>query len=74
MAVHLVMRITFLLLLTHELAKATPPIAKPSCRSSCGNLSIPYPFGIEPDYYMDPWFEIYCEISSDESTTLLKPS
>lgn len=63
MAVHLAMRITFLLLLTHDLANATPRMAKPSCTSSCGNLSIPYPFGIEPDCYMDPWFEIYCKIT-----------
>ena len=63
MAVHLVMRITFLLLLMHELAKATPPMAKPSCTSSCGNLSnIPYPFGVRLDCYMDPWFEIVCTI------------
>lgn len=67
MAVHLLMRVTFLLLLTHELAEATPPMAKPSCTSSCGNLSIPYPFGIEPGCYMDPWFEIYCEIIGNNS-------
>ena len=53
MGVQLVMRITFLLLLTYELAEAAAPIAKPNCRSSCGKVQIPFPFGIEPDCYLD---------------------
>ena len=59
MAVQLVMQ-AFMLLLTYELAEAAPPIAKPNCKSSCGNLQIPYPFGIGPDCYLDNWFEIVC--------------
>ena len=60
MDVHLVKRITFILLLACELAEAAPPIAKPNCRGSCGHLQIPYPFGIGPDCYLDKWFEIVC--------------
>ena len=62
MAVHLVMRIAFLLLLTYELAEAAPPpIAKHNCPSSCGNVTkIPYPFGIGHGCYMNRSFEIDC--------------
>ncbi|KAF3953831.1 hypothetical protein CMV_020758 [Castanea mollissima] len=60
MAVHLVMQ-AFILLLACELPEATPPIAKPNCKSRCGNLQIPYPFGIGPDCYLDKWFEIVCK-------------
>ena len=75
MAVHLVMRITFLLLLTYELAEAaSPPIAKPNCTSSCGNVTkIPYPFGIGPECYMNQWFEIVCN-GSDSSRKAFLPS
>ena len=60
MAVHLVMQ-AFMLLLACELAEAAAPIAKPNCKSWCGNLQIPYPFGIGPDCYLDKWFEIVCK-------------
>uniref|UniRef100_A0A2N9FMC7 Wall-associated receptor kinase galacturonan-binding domain-containing protein n=1 Tax=Fagus sylvatica TaxID=28930 RepID=A0A2N9FMC7_FAGSY len=75
MAVHLVMRITFLLLLTYELAEAAPPpIAKPNCTSSCGNVTkIPYPFGIGHGCYMNRTFEIVCN-GSDSSRKAFLPS
>ena len=47
MAVQVVMRITFLLLLTpYELAK-------PSCSDSCGDIYIPYPFGKTTECYLN---------------------
>ncbi|GMY19677.1 wall-associated receptor kinase-like 8 isoform X2 [Fagus crenata] len=60
MGVQLVMRITFLLLLTYELAEAAAPIAKPNCTSSCGKVQIPFPFGIGQGCYMNQSFEIVC--------------
>ena len=63
MPVQFVMRITILVLLTYELAEAAAaaaPIAKPDCNSSCGNLKIPFPFGIGPRCYMDKLFEVVC--------------
>ncbi|XP_062009103.1 wall-associated receptor kinase-like 10 isoform X1 [Rosa rugosa] len=44
-------------------------IAKPNCPSHCGNISIPYPFGIGPGCYADNWFEILC----NESVSPPKP-
>ncbi|KAK9989509.1 hypothetical protein SO802_029748 [Lithocarpus litseifolius] len=60
MAVHFVIRITFLLLLTYGLAEAAAPMAKPHCRDRCGNVSIPYPFGIGGSCYKEKWFEVVC--------------
>ncbi|KAL6134999.1 hypothetical protein ACLB2K_067227 [Fragaria x ananassa] len=42
------------------------PIAKPNCETHCGNISIPYPFGIGPnkDCYFDEWFEIECSTNN----------
>nr|POF24647.1 wall-associated receptor kinase-like 10 [Quercus suber] len=68
------MRITILVLLTYELAEAeaaAAPIAKPDCNSSCGNLEIPYPFGIGPDCYMDKLFEVVCNGTSSSAKAFL---
>ena len=62
MAMKFVMRITFLLLLAvaYGLAEGAPPMANPNCRDSCGNVSIPYPFGIGSNCFMHKMYEIVC--------------
>ncbi|CAN6689400.1 unnamed protein product [Malus baccata var. baccata] len=47
-----------------------PPQARPGCHDHCGNLTIPYPFGIGSDCYLDDRFEITCNISAQQPTTL----
>lgn len=73
MAAQYVMRLILLLLLTYRLAEAAPPMAKHNCSSTCGNVSIPYPFGIGHDCYMDKSFEIICN-GSDVSPKAFLPS
>ena len=68
MGVQFVMRITFLLLLTYGLAEAAaPPMAMPGCNDSCGNVSIPYPFGMTADCYLNYWFKINCSTGNGSS-------
>ena len=31
-----------------------------SCQTECGNIKIPYPFGIKTGCYLDNWYEIEC--------------
>ncbi|XP_021816237.1 wall-associated receptor kinase-like 6 [Prunus avium] len=42
-------------------------MAKPNCKDKCGNLTIPYPFGIGHGCYSRPEFSITCKESNDES-------
>ena len=74
MGVQFVMRITFLILLTYGLAEAaSPPMVKPNCPEFCGNVSIPYPFGmITADCYLNDWFKIDC-IGNGSSARVLLP-
>ncbi|CAK7346671.1 unnamed protein product [Dovyalis caffra] len=38
----------------------SPSLAKPNCQAFCGEVSIPFPFGIGPDCYSHKLLEIVC--------------
>ncbi|KAF2301585.1 hypothetical protein GH714_027136 [Hevea brasiliensis] len=66
MSVKLVCGVSFTLalMLTIQLAIAKAPIAKPNCTDHCGNIRIPYLFGMgNRDCYFNESFEIECKES-----------
>jgi len=46
-------------------AMARSDTLHPHCQESCGNFSIPYPFGIGPGCYRDKSFNITCKENAD---------
>ncbi|CAO2149078.1 unnamed protein product [Urochloa humidicola] len=49
------------------------PIGLPNCATSCGSVSVPYPFGISPGCYL-PKFGLTCDTSHDPPRLLLGSS
>jgi hypothetical protein len=73
--VKLVSLFSFLLLmLVFQPASARAPagLAKPNCSDHCGNISIPYPFGIGKDCYMEESFDVECNETSKPPRALLR--
>ncbi|TQD77149.1 hypothetical protein C1H46_037313 [Malus baccata] len=52
----------------------SPPLAKSGCQSQCGGVTIPYPFGIGPNCYLDEWFSISCNDTYNPSKPFLNSS
>ncbi|XP_030439931.2 wall-associated receptor kinase-like 1 [Syzygium oleosum] len=40
---------------------ATPGLARPNCAETCGNVTVPFPFGIGIGCFLDDWYEIVCQ-------------
>ncbi|KAG6386577.1 hypothetical protein SASPL_151743 [Salvia splendens] len=40
-------------------------IAKPGCMDQCGIFSIPFPFGVGPNCYLEPSFEVVCNTDTN---------
>jgi len=73
--VKLVSLFSFLLLmLMFQPASARAPagLAKPNCSDHCGNISIPYPFGIGKDCYMEESFDVECNETSNPPRAILR--
>ncbi|KAF8020544.1 hypothetical protein BT93_G1081 [Corymbia citriodora subsp. variegata] len=39
---------------------AAPGLPMPNCNDKCGEVTIPYPFGIGTGCFLDDWYEIVC--------------
>ncbi|KAI3677561.1 hypothetical protein L6452_36827 [Arctium lappa] len=48
---------------TYTLIKASN-LAKPDCPSQCGDVIVPYPFGIGSNCSIGPGFDVYCNMST----------
>ncbi|KAL9266080.1 Wall-associated receptor kinase-like 2-like protein [Drosera capensis] len=55
-----------------SMSQAAPTIAKPGCNDTCGNIMIPYPFGIGPGCANSSWFEIFCNHSTSPPRPFLQ--
>jgi hypothetical protein len=64
------------LLLLGALILAATAASQPdsSCNNTCGNVSIPYPFGTSEGCYLDPSFLITCNYSSGTPKPFLRNS
>ncbi|PPD99599.1 hypothetical protein GOBAR_DD03364 [Gossypium barbadense] len=72
MIVRFALSFSLLLLLFTDLASAANSSAKPGCKGSCGDVRVPYPFGIGPNCSLNAWFEVFCNETSTPPTILLK--
>ncbi|KAL6332300.1 hypothetical protein AAG906_004862 [Vitis piasezkii] len=68
LAVHLVIIIIIFLF---PLKGSAESMVKSGCQDTCGNITVPYPFGIGSGCYLDPRFEITCNVSSNPHYPLL---
>lgn len=69
MALHWLVQVFLLYLSSASLSSSSS--MKPKCQSRCGNISIPYPFGLgqDPTCFRNRWFSMTCH----ESDTLTPP-
>lgn len=61
-----------LLWLADESSATAPSMAKPGCEQDhCGDILIPYPFGMGKSCYKDEWFSVSCSHSFDPPKPIL---
>ncbi|XP_022734159.1 wall-associated receptor kinase-like 1 [Durio zibethinus] len=71
MAFHFVVKLVILLLLQPWLITEaitlpkSPKMAKPNCTDRCGNVNIPYPFGVEDGCFFNESFRVTCNKTID---------
>ncbi|CAO2038068.1 unnamed protein product [Urochloa humidicola] len=46
------------------------PIGLPNCNTTCGNVTVPYPFGFQSGCYL-PWFNLTCDTTHHHPPRLL---
>ncbi|WVZ20823.1 hypothetical protein V8G54_008145 [Vigna mungo] len=74
MSMHSKQLLLQLLLVAFLIAKSkTQAISKPNCSSNCGDVTVPFPFGISDTCSLDPSFVLTCNQISPSSHTLFLP-
>ncbi|KAF8007389.1 hypothetical protein BT93_K1406 [Corymbia citriodora subsp. variegata] len=53
--------LVLLISLTVQASGAAPALERPNCAERCGNVTIPFPFGIGVRCFLDDWYEIVCQ-------------
>ncbi|KAJ0467715.1 putative protein kinase RLK-Pelle-WAK family [Helianthus annuus] len=46
------------------MAAPAPSYSKPGCTDTCGNITVPYPFGMGPNCFLNKWYAVDCINSS----------
>ncbi|KAF5768266.1 putative flavanone 3-dioxygenase [Helianthus annuus] len=46
------------------MAAPAPSYSKPGCTDTCGNITLPYPFGMGPNCFLNKWYAVDCINSS----------
>ncbi|KAF8007329.1 hypothetical protein BT93_K1358 [Corymbia citriodora subsp. variegata] len=53
--------LVLLISLTVQASGAAAGLPLPNCTETCGNVTIPFPFGIGAGCFLDDWYEIVCQ-------------
>ncbi|XP_010663521.1 wall-associated receptor kinase-like 1 isoform X2 [Vitis vinifera] len=62
------------LCLTAEASTPLEYLVKPNCQSQCGNVVIPFPFGIGESCYLNEWYSVNCSNTSGAAKPFLNPT
>uniref|UniRef100_A0A0E0QWW2 Protein kinase domain-containing protein n=1 Tax=Oryza rufipogon TaxID=4529 RepID=A0A0E0QWW2_ORYRU len=80
MLLHLHLRVVTVLMVMQAMSPVTTvaaaaqrPITLPGCPDKCGNISIPYPFGVKEGCYFDMTFSIACNLSTTPPAMFYAP-